>query len=133
MIEAGKGGAIVNTVSSAAHHGVIGCSAYAAATLAVTSLTQTLALELAPHRIRVNAYSPGVTDTQYVRQRLEFVARTTPGKDLPQLLQDCVRNVPLGRAALPTEMASVVAFLASDDASYMTGQTLRVDGGLTVR
>jgi NAD(P)-dependent dehydrogenase (short-subunit alcohol dehydrogenase family) len=133
MIAGGRGGSIVNTASVAAHHGVAGCSAYAAAKLAVTSLTQTLALELAPHHIRVNAFSPGVTDTQYVRQRVALLAETSDGKDADSLLREWVRSVPLGRPAEPSEMASVAAFLASDDASYVTGQTLLVDGGLTIR
>jgi len=133
MIAGGKGGVIVNTVSVAAHHGVPGCSAYSAAKLAVTSLTQTLALELAPHNIRVNAFSPGVTDTQYVRQRLEFVAQTSPEKNTDRLLDAWTKSIPLARAAEPRQMAAVAAFLASDDASYTTGQTLIVDGGLTAR
>lgn len=133
MIAQGRGGAIVNTASVAAHHGVAGCSAYAAAKLGVASLTQTLALELAPHGIRVNAFSPGVTDTQYVRQRLEFVAAHRDEKSVETLLAEWVKTVPLGRAASPEEMASVAAFFASDDSSYMTGQTLLVDGGLTAR
>lgn len=133
MIVGGRGGAIVNTASVAAHHGVPGCSAYSAAKLAVTSLTQSLALELAPHRIRVNTFSPGVTDTQYVRQRLEFVAQTAAEKNTERLLDAWTKSIPLGRAAQPREMAAVAAFLACDDSSYMTGQTLIVDGGLTAR
>jgi NAD(P)-dependent dehydrogenase (short-subunit alcohol dehydrogenase family) len=68
-----------------------------------------------------------------VRQRLEFVARSQPDKSLDQLLREWTAHVPLKRAARPSEMAAVAAFLASDDASYMTGQTLCVDGGLTAR
>jgi NAD(P)-dependent dehydrogenase (short-subunit alcohol dehydrogenase family) len=123
----------VNTASVAAHHGVVGCSAYSAAKLGVVSLTKTLALELAPHGIRVNAFSPGVTDTPYVRQRVEGVAQSNPGMTPEQVLADWVRSVPLGRAATPLEMAAVAEFLASEDSSYMTGQTLWVDGGLTAR
>ena len=133
MIQGGHKGRIVNTVSVAAHHGVIGCSAYSAAKLGVVSLTKTLALELAPHGIRVNAFSPGVTDTPYVRQRVEGIAQSNPGATPERILADWVKSVPLGRAAMPQEMAAVAEFLASEDSSYITGQTLWVDGGLTAR
>lgn len=133
MIEGGRGGRIVNTVSVSAHRGMPGGSAYAAAKFALVNFTQTLALELAPHGITVNAFSPGMTMTQYVRQRLEKVAEQQPGSTADDVLKEWVRNVPLGRAARPDEMAAVAAFLASDEASYMTGQTLIVDGGLTLR
>jgi NAD(P)-dependent dehydrogenase (short-subunit alcohol dehydrogenase family) len=133
MIAESRGGSIVNTVSVSAHGGMPGGSAYAAAKFALLNFTQTLALELAPHRIRVNAFSPGITMTQYVQQRLEAVAQAQGGKTASQVQAEWVRGVPLGRAATPGEMASVAAFLASEDSSYMTGQTLIVDGGLTAR
>jgi len=133
MIAGGFGGSIVNTASVSAHGGMPGGSAYAAAKFALVNFTQTLALELAPHRIRVNAFSPGMTMTQYVQQRLEAVAQAQGGKTASQVQAEWVRGVPLGRAALPEEMASVAVFLASEDSSYMTGQTLIVDGGLTAR
>jgi NAD(P)-dependent dehydrogenase (short-subunit alcohol dehydrogenase family) len=129
----GRGGAMVNTVSISAHRGMPGGSAYAAAKFALVNFTATLALELSPHGIRVNAISPGMTMTQYVQQRLAAIAATQPGKAIEQVLEEWVRNVPLGRAATPDEMAAVAVFLASDDASYMTGQTLQVDGGLMLR
>jgi NAD(P)-dependent dehydrogenase (short-subunit alcohol dehydrogenase family) len=133
IIAGGRGGRIVNTVSVSAHRGMPGGSAYAAAKFALVNFTQTLALELAAHRITVNAFSPGMTLTQYVRQRLESVAADQPGRSVDDVLADWGKIVPLGRAASPEEMASVAAFLASDDASYITGQTLVVDGGLTLR
>lgn len=133
MIAGGRGGRIVNTVSVSAHRGMPGGSAYAAAKFALVNFTQTLALELAPHRINVNAFSPGMTMTQYVRQRLETIAAGQPDKTVDQVLAEWLRGVPLGRAADPDDMAAVAVFLASDDASYMTGQTLVVDGGLTLR
>ena len=133
MIGFGHGGRIVNTVSVSAHFGQPGISAYSAAKLGVTALTKTLAVELAPHGIGVNAFSPGMTATQYVQQRFEAVAQSRPGKTAAELMGETARAIPLGRAARPDEMAAVAAFLASPDSSYMTGQTLIVDGGLTIR
>jgi 3-oxoacyl-[acyl-carrier protein] reductase len=133
IIEGNRGGRIVNTVSISAHRAMPGGSAYAAAKFALVNFTETLALELAPHRITVNAFSPGMTLTQYVQQRMEKVAEGMPGKSAAEVQKEWVKNIPLQRAAEPSEMASVAAFLASDDASYMTGQTLLVDGGMTSR
>ena len=128
-----RGGRIVNTSSTAAGRGVYGGSAYSAAKIGVIGLTKTLAIELAPYNITVNAFSPGITKTQYVQQRVESVAASQSGKSTGQVLEEWLTTIPLRRQASPEEMASVAAFLASDDSSYMTGQTLNVDGGLTAR
>jgi NAD(P)-dependent dehydrogenase (short-subunit alcohol dehydrogenase family) len=133
VIARGGGGAIVNTVSISAHHGVAGISAYTAAKMGVVALTRTLAMELAPRNIRVNAFSPGMTLTPYVRQRYEMVAAQKPEMTAEQHMNRVVAaRIPLGRPAQPSEMAAVAAFLASDEASYVTGQTLEVDGGMRV-
>jgi NAD(P)-dependent dehydrogenase (short-subunit alcohol dehydrogenase family) len=133
IIAGNRGGRIINTVSVSAHGGMPGGSAYSAGKSALVSLTKTLALELAPHRITVNGFSPGMTLTQYVRQRMEAVAAGQQGRSVEEVQAEWVKGVPLRRAAEPSEMASVAAFLASDDSSYMTGQTLVVDGGMTAR
>lgn len=133
MIAGNRGGRIINTVSVSAHTGMPGGSAYAAGKFALVSLTKTLALELAPHNITVNAFSPGMTLTQYVTQRMSAVAAGQPGKSVEEVQAEWVKGVPLRRAAEPSEMASVAAFFASDDASYVTGQTIVVDGGMTAR
>lgn len=127
------GGAIVSTTSISAYHGVAGLSAYSAAKYGITSLTRVLAMELCTDAIRVNAFAPGITLTPYVRQRYESLAAECPGTTPEGLMRDFVSaRIPMGRAAQPSEMASVAAFLASEDASFMTGQTLFVDGGMRV-
>ncbi|RXZ64819.1 SDR family NAD(P)-dependent oxidoreductase [Pelagerythrobacter rhizovicinus] len=127
------GGAIVSTTSISAYHGVSGLSAYASAKYAVTALTRDLAMELAADGIRVNAFAPGITLTPYVRQRYEALAAQDPLATPQELLDSFVSTrIPLGRAAEPREMAAVAAFLGSEDASFMTGQTLFVDGGMRV-
>jgi 3-oxoacyl-[acyl-carrier protein] reductase len=113
------GGSIILT-SSRSYLGNIGQANYAASKGGVFSLTRTLALELGRRGIRVNALAPGFVET--------------PMTDaVPDRIRDkAIAAIPLGRVAKPEEIAAVAAFFASDEASYITGQTLLVDGGRTV-
>lgn len=112
----GRGGVIVNVASDAAWSGGLNpCSHYAASKAGMVSFTRSLAKELAPHGIRVNALAPGLIATEM---------GDTAGSTLPGLL------IPLGREGTPEEVAAAVVFLASDEASYVTGANLNLSGGL---
>jgi len=114
-----KRGAIVNVVSIAAHNGGgPGAGPYAASKAALIAFTKSLAKEMAPYGIRVNAISPGVIDTPF-----HEVFST------PEMMANFVKMIPLGRVGQAIECAKVIAFLASDAASYMVGETVEVNGG----
>ena len=116
-------GAIVNVVSIAGHTGGgPGAGVYAASKAALTSYTKTLAKELAPHGVRVNAVSPGVIDTPF-----HEVFST------PDMMKNFVSMIPLGRVGTSAECAHVIAFLASDAASYIVGETIEINGGQLMR
>ena len=121
MLEQGAGGRIVNISSAADILAVPGFSAYIAAKGAIVAMTKTLALELAPAAITVNAVAPGAVDTP-----LNANAYT------PEVRRTYEERIPLGRIGRAEEIADVVLFLASDAARYVTGQELVVDGGLTI-
>jgi NAD(P)-dependent dehydrogenase (short-subunit alcohol dehydrogenase family) len=122
---AARRGSIVNIASIHADMTYPGMFPYAAAKAGLVGLTRSLALEVGKHQIRVTALSPGYTETTLVR---EFFERGQPGA------RDQVLSVhPLGRMARPAEIASCVAFLLSDEASFVTGANWRADGGLSAR
>lgn len=115
-------GVIVNISSITAHHSAHGRAAYAASKAALDSMTRSLALEWAEHRIRVNAVAPSHTATDRLKQAIRE----------GRLESDAiVQRIPLGRFAEPAEIADAVVFLASDQARFITGQVLAVDGGYT--
>jgi len=114
-----KRGAIVNIVSIAGRNGGgPGAGAYATAKGGLITLTKSMAKELAPHGVRVNAVSPGVIDTPF-----HEVFST------PEMLLNFVKAIPMGRVGSAMECATVIAFLASDAASYVAGETIEVNGG----
>jgi NAD(P)-dependent dehydrogenase (short-subunit alcohol dehydrogenase family) len=118
MIAVGRSGSIVNIASGAALRGSPRGVHYSASKGGVLSLTRAMALELAPHRIRVNAIAPGLTDTAQPRY----------GSSEAEIAEMACA-IPLGRMAQPDEIARAAVFLASDDAGFITGQTLHVNGG----
>ena len=124
----GGGGSIINISSTAGRIGIPNYGAYCATKWAMHGLTQQLALELAKDNIRVNIVCPGSTDTDMMDGtfgRYDEVAGAEPGTSKAAIR----RALLMGRQATVEEQAAVVAFLASDDSSYMTGQALNVDGG----
>jgi NAD(P)-dependent dehydrogenase (short-subunit alcohol dehydrogenase family) len=127
VMRAAGGGCIINTASVHSFLSWPQCSTYAASKGAVLAFTRSIALELLPHGIRVNAIAPGTTDTAMFRL-------DTDGRPIPEAeLAEEARGVPLGRVADPREIARVAVFLASDAASFVVGSCVTVDGGMTVR
>ena len=120
-LRARGGGAIINTASISGLAGDFSFAAYNAAKAGVINLTRSVAIDHARENIRVNAVCPGPVDTPIIAGI----------NDLQGVREAWDARVPMGRFARPEEIAAVVAFLASDDASYMTGSILAVDGGVT--
>ncbi len=122
LTERQAGGAIVNMASVAGIGGAPMQGVYGATKAAVISMTQTLAVELGTAGIRVNAIAPGLIRTRFASALI----------DSPEISGRIVERTPLGRVGKPVEVAGAAVFLASDAASFITGHTLVVDGGLTV-
>lgn len=128
LVRAGARGSVINLASQAGRRGEALVSHYCASKAAVISYTQSAALAMAPHGIRVNAIAPGVIDTPMWAQVDALFARhegLKPGEKKAAV----GRAVPLGRMGVPGDITGAAVFLASDEAAYITAQTLNVDGG----
>lgn len=126
----GKGGRLINTASGQARDGFIYTPHYAASKFGVMGLTQSLAKEVALDKITVNAICPGIIQTEMwdYNDRVwgQMLGDYKPG----ELMESWVQNIPMKRAGSGKDVAGLVSFLASEDADYITGQTINVDGGL---
>src|ERR1700726_1283290 len=123
-------GRVINTASGQARQGFIYTPHYAASKFGVVGLTQSLAKELAPFNITVNAFCPGIIDTDMWAYNDSAWGKLLGNYQPGELMQEWVNNIPLKRVGKAEDVAGLVTFLASDDAAYITGQTINVDGGL---
>ena len=133
MVKQGQGGRVINIASNASKQASANGAAYSASKFAVLGLTQASALDLAPHAITVNAVCPGPinSDRLSYAERAEAEAQGIPLEVYrARLVEAMGQRNPLGRIAESEDVAHLVAFLASDDASYITGQAYNVNGGL---
>lgn len=125
LMKAQGGGAIINTASISGIRPRPGLTVYAASKGAVIIFTKAIAIELAPHKIRVNCISPVVTDTA-------FITKTIAPDQIEGAKKGMLTTIPLGRMGEPEDMAAAALYLASDEASLVTGISLDVDGGRAI-
>lgn len=133
MIRQGQGGRIINIASDAAKRASAMGAAYSASKFAVLGLTQAAALDLAPYGITVNAVCPGPVNTDRLSywERAQAEAQGVPLEEFrARVVAEMGQATPLGRIAEPEDVASLVAFLASDEARFITGQGYNINGGL---
>ena len=128
MIAGGRGGRIINISSQAAKSGFPHLAAYVASKHGLVGLTRSNAIELGAHDITVNAVCPNHVTTGLGAKQNDYYARLQ-GKTLEEYVQAMRDRIPLGRPGLPEDTANAVAFLASEDAHYITGEALNVSGG----
>lgn len=133
MIASGTRGKIISTASMAGRAGFGDFAPYCASKASVISLTQAAAKTLAPHGICVNAFGPGIVDTELWdgldRDLMEMGATSEPG----EAMRNFAAGIPLGRVSLPEDVAGTVDFLLSPASDYMTGQCLMIDGGMIMQ
>ena len=129
MLKAGKGGRLINTASTQARQGFIYTPHYAASKFGVIGITQSLAIELAKSGITVNAFCPGIIGTDMWAYNDAAWGKLLGDYKPGELMAEWVAKIPMGRAGTPEDVAGLVSFFASDDAAYITGQTVNIDGG----
>ncbi len=127
MIAQGNGGVIVNASSGAGRRGVPNIAHYCATKAAIIMLSQSLAVELAPHGIRVNCYAPGHIQTPFWKDIADGFAAVT-GQTPDQVIDAFKSTVPMGRFGTPGDVAAAVSWLATDDAAYVSGQAIAMNG-----
>ena len=130
MRKHGAGGRLINTASGQARQGFIFTPHYAASKFGVVGITQSLAKEVAKEGITVNAFCPGIIETDMWAYNDQAWGKLLGNYEPGELMAEWVRNIPIGRAGSGEDVAGLVAFLAGPDAGYITGQTINVDGGL---
>lgn len=130
MRRTGRGGRLINAASGQARQGFKYTPHYAASKFGVVGLTQSLARELAPEDITVNSFCPGIIETDMWAYNDQAWGRLLGDYRPGELMAEWVQGVPMGRVGQASDVAGLVTFLASEDASYITGQAINVDGGL---
>ena len=126
----GEGGRLINTASGQARQGFVFTPHYAASKFGVLGITQSLAKEVAREAITVNAFCPGIIETDMWAYNDQAWGKLLGDYAPGELMQEWVNNIPMRRAGRGEDVAALVSFLAGPDAAYITGQTINVDGGL---
>ena len=130
MRKSGRHGRLINTASGQSRQGFIYTPAYAASKFGVMGITQSLAKEFAPSGITVNAFAPGIIETDMWTYNDEKWGKLLGDYKPGELMAEWVANIPMKRVGKGEDVAALVTFFASDDASYITGQTVNIDGGM---